>query len=97
MHSYRIRQTVALLHILAQHGGKVTPVTGLAQGCQTVEVPFAGKVLLIDILFGSCSPNHVVIQVIDQNYDINDVVTANLANSQKLSCNSGEQPGLRYK
>ncbi len=57
MHSYRIRQTVALLHILAQHGGKVTPVARLAQGYQIVKVPFAGKVPLIDIFFSSCSPN----------------------------------------
>jgi hypothetical protein len=35
--------------------------------------------------------------VIDRNYDINDVVTANLAKSRELHRNSGHPPDLRYK
>ena len=40
---------------------------------------------------------HVVIPVIDRNYDINDIVSANLAKSQELSGNSGHSLGLQYK
>jgi hypothetical protein len=44
------------------------------------------------------TPNiHVVIPVIDRNYDINDVVTANLKKSWELYRNSGHSPDLRYK
>ena len=40
---------------------------------------------------------HVVIPVIDRNYDINDIVTANLAKSRELHRNSGHSPDIRYK
>ena len=35
--------------------------------------------------------------MIDRNYDINDVVTANLAKSRELHRNSGHSPDLPYK
>ena len=38
-----------------------------------------------------------MIPVIDQNYDINGLVSANLVKSQELSGNSGHSPGLQYK
>ncbi len=40
---------------------------------------------------------HVVILVIDRNYDINNIVTANLAKSEELYRNSGHSPDLRHK
>ena len=40
---------------------------------------------------------HVVIPVIDRNYDINDIVTANLAKLIELYRDSGDWPELRYK
>ena len=40
---------------------------------------------------------HVVILVIDRNYNINDVITAKLAKSRELHRNSGHSPELRYK
>ncbi len=38
----------------------------------------------------------VVIPGIDWNYDINDIVTANLTKSQVLSGHSGHSLGLQY-
>ncbi len=40
---------------------------------------------------------HVLIPVIDRNYDINDIVTVNLAKSRELHRNSGHSPDLQYK
>ena len=40
---------------------------------------------------------HVVIQVIDLNYDINEIMTANLMKSWELYRNSGHSPELWLK
>ena len=40
---------------------------------------------------------HVVIPVIDQNYNISDIMTANLTKSRELHCISGHSPELQYK
>ena len=39
---------------------------------------------------------HVVIPVIDQNYDINGIGRENIAKSRELYSNSGHSPELRY-
>ena len=40
---------------------------------------------------------HVVIPVIDRNYDIYDIMIANLAKSREFNRISGHSPELRYK
>ena len=39
---------------------------------------------------------HVMIPLIDQNYDINGIVRENLAKSREIYSNSGHSPELRF-